>query len=480
MANTSKITILALVFCIFYMTNTFANLQTANQEPNKPAYLKPISPDELKEDLDFLFKTIEEVHPNIYAYTSKEEFAPIRDKLYAKINGPLTTAEFYRLVAPAVASLKSFHTYIAPFGYRQYVKSGGRVFPLQLQWDEREAVLVKNHSSIPLPIGGVILTINGRNAEQLFTTFSTWIAAENKTRNPWLLGNPVFLRSRLLLEFGPVEKWTLKIKANDGTSKLYSVPSLALSEFRTDQDTVTVEVRRDYRVIPEYNAALIVFTKWLDHEGFALFLDEVFKDIHVKKIANLMIDIRENTGGSDQCFHKLLEYLTARPYKLYEKFCIKISDQTRDRIIDLRRELPDKFANAKNGDIITIELPAQKPTDNPFRFNDNVFLLIGRRSFSASTVFASAVKYADIATLIGEETGDPTTLYADSIEFKLPHSGLQAWVPSKLLVCAGGKPDGRGVIPHSEVKQKPEDTAKGIDTVLQFTLNMIKSSEAEK
>ena len=35
MKNISKVTILALVFYI-YITNAFAELQTPNQEPNKP------------------------------------------------------------------------------------------------------------------------------------------------------------------------------------------------------------------------------------------------------------------------------------------------------------------------------------------------------------------------------------------------------------------------------------------------------------
>ena len=64
--------------------------------------------------------------------------------------------------------------------------------------------------------------------------------------------------------------------------------------------------------------------------------------------------------------------------------------------------------------------------------------------------------------------------------FILPNSQVEAGVASKLLICACGKPDGRGVIPDYEVKQKPEDTAKGIDTVLQFTLNLIESGEVEK
>jgi len=155
---------------------------------------------------------------------------------------------------------------------------------------------------------------------------------------------------------------------------------------------------------------------------------------------------------------------------------MSICTQTRERIASLRREFPDEFTNAKNGDIISIELPVQPPADNPFRFTGRTFVLISARSFSASTVFASIVKCATIATLIGQETGDPTTLYADSIEFQLPHSTLQAWVASKLLVCAGGKPDGRGVTPDYEVKQKPEDTAKSIDTVMQFTLDLIEKA----
>ncbi|MFX0195885.1 MAG: hypothetical protein ACFFCW_07170, partial [Candidatus Hodarchaeota archaeon] len=66
------------------------------------------------------------------------------------------------------------------------------------------------------------------------------------------------------------------------------------------------------------------------------------------------------------------------------------------------------------------------------------------------------------------------------IMFILPNSQVEAGVASKLLICAGGKRDGRGVIPDYEVKQKPEDTAKGVDIVLQFTLNLIKNSEAKK
>lgn len=478
MAGIFKFTSLVVFCCILHTGITSAEPQPPAKEPNQPDYAKPIPPEKLKEDLDFLFKTIEEVHPNMYAYTSAKEFKPLKKQLYESVNRPMNQLEFYKLVAPVVALLKSFHTIILPFvdRYEEYSKKSGKVFPLELRWDGSNAILTKNYTSTFVPLGGKILKLNGRDATELFTSFSRWFAAENRNSNPWLIEHPVFLRALLLLEYGSVGPWDLRIKAADGATNGYIVPSLALSEFKTDQAIATIERKMHYRIIPGYNTAIIEFYKWREPERFKKFLDETFRDIKKKKLSNLIIDIRENTGGSDECVHMLMEYLAARPYKKYDRVGIKICSQTRERIAPLRREFPNEFASAKSGDVVMIMLPLQPPADNPFRFTGQTFVLISRRSFSASTVFASIVKCAQIATLIGEETGDPTTLFADSIEFKLPNSGLQAWVASKLLVCACGKPDGRGVVPNYEVKQTPEDTAKGVDTVLQFTLNLIKKS----
>ena len=56
----------------------------------------------------------------------------------------------------------------------------------------------------------------------------------------------------------------------------------------------------------------------------------------------------------------------------------------------------------------------------------------------------------------------------------MPNTHLKLQVPRELIVLPGNKDDGHGVIPDYEVKQRPEDTAKNVDTVLQFTLNLIK------
>jgi C-terminal processing protease CtpA/Prc len=329
-------------------------------------------------------------------------------------------------------------------------------------------------------LGGEIITINERAAPEIFESFSHWFAAEGKSTNPQLIANATVLRSLLLLEFGPVELWHLKIKANNTEVSSYTVKSVSAAEFEEQGGTTAFELKNSYQYFHEYNTVLLRINSFGGDVGkLKKFLNESFQKIHKEKASNIIIDVRENTGGSDTHMYPLVEYLTRKPYRLYEKTEIKISPQSHDRIEHLRRQLPDKFTNKKDGDIITLELPLRTLSAKPFRFTGQIFVLIGPRSFSASTVFASTIKCFCIGTLLGEETPDPTTLYADIIYSELPNSELHIAVASKCMIAACGKSDGRGVIPDYEVKQKPEDTAKGIDTVLEFTLNLIKNGKED-
>jgi len=83
------------------------------------------------------------------------------------------------------------------------------------------------------------------------------------------------------------------------------------------------------------------------------------------------------------------------------------------------------------------------------------------------------VKCFEVGALIGQETGGKKDHYGQVLPFQLPNSELRGQVSTAHFVTVCGQNDVGGVKPDYEVKQKPEDTAKGIDTVLQFTLNLI-------
>ena len=487
MKKISKILCSIVVFCSLHIATTFAELQTPNQEHKLPFYLKPFTPDKLKEDLDFLFKTIEEVHPNMYAYTPKEEFEQSRDKLYNQITQIMTRLEFYKLVAPIVASLKNGHTYMHPLNdlFGEYVLKGGKMFPLVLYWNGTCVILKSYVCHNDLPLGGEVLNIDNQNAMKFLVRATRYFPSENNAYNLGYLERGSSLPMFLWFEKGTVESMTLRIKAIDGGVKKYIVKSLSQKEIREE---VAANITKyasmgkgkgpnySCRCIPEHNTGLIEFNSFNDLEKFKKFLTETFTKLKKQNISNLIIDIRNNPGGSNLLGDEFLKYLTGKPFLQFEEVELKISEQACEKYRWLKRQYP----NSKINEIKLFKHKPIKPGKNPLMFNGKIFVLISHKTASSAMSFAAAIKHFGIGVLVGGETTDTPVNYGHIINFKLPNSGLHFSVACERIVCAGGKENGRGVIPDYEVKQKPEDIAKGVDTVLQFTLNLIKSSEAKK
>ena len=122
------------------------------------------SPEELRQDLDLLAETIEQVHPAPYTYVSREEMARKRAALEAQLTGSLDRVEFFRLVAPLVAALGDGHTSIAPpsEAYNASAWLGDGVFPLELQFEGERALVRRAPVGTDVPQGAEILRLNDR------------------------------------------------------------------------------------------------------------------------------------------------------------------------------------------------------------------------------------------------------------------------------------------------------------------------------
>ena len=155
-------------------------LPSRMEKQNEP--VANIPPSQLKADLDFLFSTIEETHPNMYAYISQDEFVRYKNELYSKINCPMDRNEFYKLAAPVIAELRSGHTFILqPFeDFTKHIISGGTFFLLSFDIDNDKVIIRKSDSSNRLPIGGEILRINGQDSWKFVTRLARNFPAEGK------------------------------------------------------------------------------------------------------------------------------------------------------------------------------------------------------------------------------------------------------------------------------------------------------------
>jgi len=461
--------------------------QPSTLPASAPVAKRGINPSELKADLDFLFKTIDEVHVNMYAYISEDEFAKYRDVLYQQIDQPMSRIEFYKLTAPIVAKLKNGHTNVLPCyeAFMDYVKAGGKVFYLELSWDGQEAILRNTYGQASLPTGGKILSINGEPAHQVLQRMSGRFASECKNFNTAILGGPDILAVFFWIEYGPVESLDLRMESLDGTVSDFVLSALTSAEL---QKVRGAQKKREsafsYRSLETRNMGLIKLDSWRDLNKFRVFLTETFEKIRQDQISNLIIDLRNNPGGNSQLAEALLGYLTDEPINMAEETRIKISPQLRQAqpgtLEGIWADFPDQPRD--NGDVITIKAigpQGKEPGENPLRYTGNTFVLIGPKTASTSVMFAATVRHMGAGTLIGQETGDTTACYGDCLTFRLPNSNLRFQVACKYFAYPGGKPYGRGVLPHHEVNPTPEDLGKGVDTVLDYTLKLIEDGSPQ-
>ncbi len=441
-----------------------------------------ITPEKLKADLDFLFKTIEEVHPNMYAYVSKEEFAKHRDKLYAQINRPMGTIEFYKAIAPVVAKLKNGHTFVYPCvkSFSEYAKKGGKVCPLEISFDGQTARVMENNGLSDIPKGATILTIREEPAAQALGRISRRMPAELKDHNESILGHSDLFPVLMWIEFGDIASLPLRVKYPDGTVAEHSVNFVPISDVKKAQaKRLGSRVNYSFRLIAGDKVGLLEFNSFRNLEKFRKFLKETFEKIHKHRIKNLIIDLRKNPGGNSQLGDALLGYLTDKPTQQFKDVRIKISPQLRKRQPGLAKHL-EKILDEPviDGKLITIKGGGGTGAwrNNSPKYKDRIFVLIGPVTASSSIALACTIRALGIGTLIGRETSDTTASYGDCLNFTLSNSRLKFLVACKYFVDFGAPSDGGPLRPDHDVKENPEDIARGIDTVLEFALKLIRGN----
>ena len=421
-----------------------------------------LSPGEMKEDLDVLFGQIDRHVPDPYVNCDRSALAARRQALYRQIGRPLTVPEFYKIVAPAVASLRIGHTMVHPpeKAFDEHLELGGKVFPLAVRFDRSGATVAASYARLALPVGGRILSINGEDAGRVFARLARCFPAERRDNNPWALEDPWLLWLALWLEYGPAE--SLKLRIRDGAGKVAEHVVEAVDD---DQPVGEVGRRRkslpwadySFRRIAKPAAVVIQVNSFTGREYFEPFVRLVFSQVRAAGVKDLIIDLRGNAGGEVLLAELLFGHLTDRPFRLYEKAITRATG-----------------AAGRRGATIAHVLPEAQPGPEVLRFAGRTYVLIGPRTASAGAAFAAAIRHYKVGTLVGEETVDLKVTHGRAHRFVLPNSKLRASVAATRAFCVGAGDDGGPVVPDHHVRQKPEDAARGVDTALQFTLRLLR------
>lgn len=454
--------IIILIYVLITILFTRIYSQTTNS-------LKKYNQSELNQDLDSLRSYIIQTHPNPFSVVSKIEFDRRIVVIKNNFHKDLTLQEYYKLIAPLVASISDGHTTIKYAG-NKFMTDGSNLFPYiaKLSYDSPN-ILINGYiydTLAVIPDGSEIISINDISSKQIIEKFVENTSGESKAYRLKTASN-VFLGSLLFTYFDFNDKFKVKYKFNNKISTT-TIPAITFAELRKvlqakkQPSTNTEKPIPDYSLIlkKELKTAIIDFRYFNDEAAFKIFLDSSFEIIKKENIENLIIDIRENGGGNSVIGDQLFKYISTEKFTQFSKTIIKYSQLQKDfykvkcEEDSTNCETYNYLKNQENGKTEAFE-NKNLITPNTNQFKGKIFLLTSLKTFSSASTFAQCFKSYKMGAIIGEETGGWIVAYGDKINTTLPITNLTLTISQKKFYTVGSTDeDLHGVIPDIKVKSE--------------------------
>lgn len=415
------------------------------------------SKDELIADLDIIVETLRNQHTNLY--TDEDLFNEINGSIRNALHDDMTKLEFLRLVSPLVASTNCWQTSISYNVVDQRAKSlGGAYSPdvfdsnIQVFADEiyvyKDKLYLSDSTFYEMPMGSEIISINGKTSSEIINTITQFIPSDghNETLKHRIINSNFAWYYFLYVE--NTDKFSIVYKSPDGKVISNSVHAMGLNEIakikrsvRVSNEPITFEVYEDYAYLDINTFDLYDPIK---QRNFRYALYDFFMEVNIKENKNVILDLRGNHGGNPNLVAKLLTYLQPEPHKYW-------SDNSADDT--------------------DLSSPLEMSTIN---YSGNLYVLIDGGSTSTTGHLVAMLKYHDIATFIGSESGS-TYLNSDTTRrLKLIKTQMDLIYSTQVFEAhAPGLEAGTGIKPDYEIIPTVEDIINGRDPVLKFTTELI-------
>jgi hypothetical protein len=473
---------------------------------------KKYSFQQVEKDYAVYRHVLEEHHPGLYWYTPKDSMEYFFEYGRKQLKDSMTETEFRKVLAYVTAKINCGHTSVRPSKtYSRYSDTVrlSKMFPLSMKvWDEAMVVNANlNRRDSLLKRGTVITKINNKTARAIVDTLFDYVSTDgyNRTHKYQSLSNRGNFGSLYTLLFGLSDKYDIEYKDSTGAVNTTSVPvynpaadtagRTGTRTFRPSQK-LTKKQQRELRLnaarllrIDTVNRTammdLATFGKGVDLKKFFL---NSFEALEKNKIGHLIIDVRGNGGGSVTNSTLITRYLAAQKFKISDSlFAIRRGSKYEKYIENhFWNKLFMLFFTRKKSDgyyhFGYFERHYFKPKKR-HHYDGKVYIVTGGNSFSATTLFASALVKQENVTVVGEETGGGA--YGNSAwlipDVTLPVTGIRFRLPLFRLVIDKTIPkNGRGVQPEVEAFPTVEDVRRNVDFKVIKAMELIKKDKAEK
>ncbi|WP_084561125.1 S41 family peptidase [Algoriphagus halophilus] len=410
-------------------------------------------------DLTYLKKSLEEAHINLYAYTTKDRFENNYEKVKQSINqDSLSSLQAKKLFQQVVSQVNNGHTRI-PFPipeYIAYAQNGGTLFPLEVAIENGKVMVRKNWSeNTEIENNSELLSINGQPINAILENIYPQISAERKYFKNAQLENMSLPRFYWLVQ-GEESSFEVEILTNGKRQKHQLKAISAIEDFEMKRDDI-IKHKWKLEFIEKSTAYLRPGDFGGELEQYKLFIDSAFVEIKDNETKNLIIDLRNHSGGDDSFGNYLVSYISDKPFKWASRFQLKTSKQLKENT-RLRKDTTQAYwksiLNHNDGEIYDYEFGLYEPQPKHKRFQGKVYVLVNRQSYSQSTVTAAQIQDYGWGKIVGEETAEFPNLYASIYNYLLPKTGITVEVSKGKIERISGVDNGKGVIPDIMINDR--------------------------
>ncbi len=453
---------------------------------------------QLQEDFKVFRTSLEEMHPGLYSFISKDSLDYYFKESYATLSSNMTKDEFAKILTRIIRRLYDEHTAVN-FSYKY---AGLKKFmPVKIYWNNGRPFVHKNIlNDAALVPGSEVVSINGKDPVAIYKELQR--SYPNYTTDETLQYDVYSLHFDYLYASFYEQPDSFHIVAiHPGTKKQYHarLPAIDVSDtlhMLPIQQWAKEYVRTDtcyaFKINTEQDYALMKISSF-NQTGSIVFSEVLKRDfdlMHQHKIKNLVIDLRYNRGGDPVYGAELMTYLYNKPFHIFDTmYAVLHKKPSYYQCIDSTglsfenwKMTVDSLKGIQNGKANYYSCFRDR-TFNPsaLLFTGKVYVLVNSDVHSAALVTATLLEYYTPATFIGTPISGPYN-GGNAIDFPtltLPHSKLEVVIPLIHYSCS--VPDNlypfkKGIKTDIIINTGITDRIQHHDPVMDSVLNIIRKS----
>jgi hypothetical protein len=380
---------------IHYVLRTIINY---NQETVTLCELKPtadlydlLTRDEAIEDIDYIMERLKGVHPAFIKGVCENVAEQSRME---KENFPeqVTVLQLWQAAARIMAVLGDSHTSIGTFYESHYY------IPDYFKFTDGRLYCITGEFN-----GNNVISIGGVRIDDLYRTFISQFPHELEHYAEFWF--PLYCRwqdNLLFMNADVSEQVIIVFDTPDGeVSKEFSF-------FEWERTDDYDEGFVSYEIDKENSIGIFTLTRCLLNDVYRETVRDFFAEVKANQIQTVVIDLRENGGGSRHITNEFIRYLDTGRRVNFGRFYYRYGPIV----------LYDRSPTIKNNKV------------KDLLFSGDVYVLTSPRTYSAATIFTTVISDNGFGKIVGETSGQIPQFYGGVPSFQTPNAKLHFAVSS--------------------------------------------------